>query len=108
MDNKAIDRGYAFDHEFEMQKADRTPQVVDGTTAVWRLAASPDELEPLIEKALTPVSVSGKTLARLTLTAAETGLLTGKQYYHQLAVTLSDDGEPRIHFAGWIQVQDRL
>lgn len=103
-----VDRGYAFDRVFELEKADKTPQVISGTSAVWRLAASPDAAAPLIEKAgLVPVSSGGKTLLQLTLTKADTALLTEDQYYHQLAVTLSD-GEPRIHFAGWLQVQARL
>ena len=108
MDNKGIDRGYAFDLAFELQKLDHTPQVVDGTTAVWRLASSPDATEPLLEKAdLSAASVGGKTLVVVTLTRAETETLSGNQYYHQLAVSLSG-GEPYIQFAGWVQVQARL
>lgn len=107
MDPKVINRGYGFKLEFSLEKADGTAQVVSGTTATWKIAAS--QAGPvLIERAgITPSTVSGKTIAALALTALETKALVPGQYYHQLAVTLSG-GEPEIHFKGWLAVEERL
>lgn len=108
MDNRAIDRGYEFTLEFDLQKLDKTSLPVSGAVATWRLAESNKAAAPLLERAgITPVSEGGKTIARVVLSGAETELLTGSQYYHQLSVAISG-GEPNLFFSGWIQVEDRL
>lgn len=107
-ERRSIDRGYGFPLEFDLQKADGSPEAVSGTTATWKLGASAEATVALVTRAgLIPATVAGKTIAALELTAEETEQLAPGQYYHQLAVTLSG-GEPKIYLQGWLTVKDRL
>ncbi|MEJ1928840.1 hypothetical protein WDZ92_01015 [Nostoc sp. NIES-2111] len=103
-----IDRGYGFTLEFELQKADVSPEVVAGTRATWKIAASAEAATALLTKAdLEPETVRGKSVVTLELSGAETETLSPGQYYHQLAVT-PDGGVPKIYFRGWLPVRERL
>jgi hypothetical protein len=107
IDRASIDRGYGFPLEFELQKADGSPEVVSGTVATWKLGASAESAVLITKVGLVPSTVRGKTVVALELSAEETGGLAPGQYYHQLAVTLSA-GQPRIYARGWLTVKDRL
>lgn len=104
----SIHRGFEHRLEFDVQKADNTAQVISGTTAVWKIAASDKAVAALLTKSdLVFSTVSGKSIATLTLTAEETAMLAAGQYFHQLAVTLQG-GQPQPYFKGWITVSDSL
>lgn len=107
-DRNTIDRGYGFQMEFELQRADATPETVSNTTAVWKLAASNTATEALITRiGLTASTVGGRTIVAVTLSEADTESLPAGQYYHQLAVSLN--GAPaRIYLRGFLTVEDRL
>lgn len=105
---KPIDRGYAYDMEFELQAADGSVLPTTGVSGSWRLAASAGSAQALITKPISSaISEGGKTLARVSLSTSETEGLTLDQYYHQLSISVSG-GEPRIYFAGFVRVAARL
>lgn len=109
MSTPIIDKGYGFDAVWTVYRTGRTVEDLAGATVTWKLARTRDATEPLLTKTTgdgVTISTVASTAA-LSLTSAETEALAAGSYYHQLSVALSG-GQPKIYFAGNLNVVERL
>jgi hypothetical protein len=101
--NGVIFRGYPFQAKVELVDINNVPVV--SFSLNWRIALDPGS-GPVITKisgaGIDPTFIPGEYL--LTLTGAETALLTNPWYYHEL----KDDAVDDLFFTGKLSTTDTL